>query len=159
LLACSFASDAWFHPVSATDTDLRSNRFHDANIVRLKRSLIDTRARQDLDTARRDLERTTEALTSSATGPIKDIRIVQFAGTLKRRWIEELVTAGAEIVCFVPNNACIVRGDAKAIAALAALHRSDLADDTRPVQWLGRLEPVQKIDPFFSDQALARDNS
>ena len=121
------------------------------NVLLFKRGIVDTEARADLDTANEDRQ---EMSTMSSAGP-KQTRVVQFAGPIKRRWIDALRATGAEIVGYVPNNAYIIRGGHHVLARVAGLDAGREWDDARPVRWMGRLLAVQKLDPEFTDQMLA----
>src|SRR5204862_4645070 len=47
------------------------------------------------------------------------LRLVQFAGPIKQAWMDELQASGLEVIAYVPNNAYLVREDAKADDLLA----------------------------------------
>jgi hypothetical protein len=127
---------------------------NDPNLILLKRGALDPRALRDLDTAADDM--TLPARLSTASGPErKQMRIVQFAGPIKRKWVARLLETGVEVIGYVPNNAYIIRGTVRAIARAAALDAGESADDARPIRWMGRLNPDQKIDPVYSGDLLA----
>jgi hypothetical protein len=68
------------------------------NLIVLRRGVIDTEARVDLDSSSSDRAanaNSQQAMTGRAT---KLTRIVQFAGPLKRKWIDALTATGAEII-------------------------------------------------------------
>lgn len=114
--------------------------------------MLDTGARRDLDTSKNDLQALRPL---NATG-YRQMRLVQFAGPLKRAWIDALLATGVEIAGYVPNNAYMIRGEAGALARVAALDAGPNADDARPIRWMGRLSAIQKIDTFYPDEMLDR---
>lgn len=122
----------------------------DPAIIFFKRGALDTRARRDLDTSGEDI------LASDAGDRI---RVIQFAGPIKRQWIERLKQTGSEIIAYVPNNAYIIRGDPGELAEVALLAGGERADDSRPIRWMGRLLPIQKIDPAFSPADLTKSDA
>ncbi len=126
------------------------------NLIRFARGVIDTRARADLDTA--EAESNFLESRGSAGGASKQLRVVQFASPIRREWIERLKATGAEIAGFIPNNAYVVRATVSQIAQLSTYHGADTADETRPIRWMGRLDPILKIDPSFDDELLQAAN-
>lgn len=124
------------------------------NLILFKRGWLDTLESRALDTSAMDL-RAVEQFSSLATSRPAHTRLIQFRGPVKSEWIDRLVAAGLEIVGYIPNNSYIVRGGAVELASAAALHGGPSADDARPIQWMGRLEGLQKIDPVFDDALLA----
>jgi hypothetical protein len=130
-----------------------------ASAIRLRRGVIDTRARRDLDTAaqdRRDQHIEFAAMTRTPPG---ELRLVQFAGPIKRQWLDRLEATGAEVVGYVPNYAYLIRVTPTALRRVALLDAGEMADDARPLRWMGRLEALHKLDPAFSDEMLAAPNS
>ncbi|HEX8089416.1 MAG TPA: hypothetical protein VF762_11215, partial [Blastocatellia bacterium] len=124
------------------------------NLILLKRGALDSRSLRNLDTAANEMA--VSGRLSAASGDArKQVRIVQFAGPIKREWVERIQAAGAEIIGYVPNNAYIIRGSGHAMARAAALDAGESADDDHPIQWMGRLHPAQKIDPVYTDDMLA----
>lgn len=84
----------------------------------------------------------------------KALHLVQFAGPVKREWRQALAQA-AQIVCYVPNNAFLVYGDASAIAQVQSL-----ASALPQIQWNGAYLAHYKIDPAARTTAVgARDNA
>ena len=136
--------------ISARQTDLSTN----PNVILFKRRAIDTRARRDLDTGAEELLQSGQ-VSAMSQAERKQMRVIQFAGPIKRRWVEQLEATGSEIIGYVPNNAYIIRGPARALARVAALDGGEAAGDDRPIQWMSRIDPVQKLDPFYSDDLLA----
>ncbi|HYV05634.1 MAG TPA: hypothetical protein VFB82_13660, partial [Blastocatellia bacterium] len=123
-------------------------------LILLRRGVIDTEARVDLDSSTSDRAAHANSLQAMTSGATKLTRIVQFAGPLKRKWIGALTATGAEIIGYVPNYAYIVRGPAPEIARVAELDRGTNADETHPIRWMARLLPIQKIDPVYTDEML-----
>jgi hypothetical protein len=121
------------------------------NVILFKRGTLDTEARVDLDTSEEDKR----AMSATSISGAKQTRVVQFAGPIKRRWIDALRATGAEIVGYVPNDAYIIRGAQNELARVAALDAGSDWDDAKPIRWMGRLLAVQKLDPEFTDETLA----
>lgn len=124
------------------------------HLILLKRGWLDTQASDALDTSADDSQ-VRGRVSSSSTPRAKLMRLIQFAGPPRPEWVERLRATGVEVIGYIPNNAYIVRGFASEIAEIAALHSGRTADALRPIQWMGRLDPLDKIDPFFSAQWLA----
>ncbi len=120
------------------------------NLILFKRGVLDTEARIDLDISSEDRQ----PLIITAATASKRTRIIQFAGSIKRAWIDALRTTGAEIVGYIPNNAYVVRGDRRQLARVAELDAGPDADEARPIRWMGRLAPSQKLDPTYTDEML-----
>ena len=121
------------------------------NIILFRRGALDTESRRDLDTSIEDRQ----SMSVMSTSGVRQTRIVQFAGPIKRRWIDSLRATGAEIVGYVPNNCYIVRGDRHELARLASLDAGEERNDAKPIRWMAHIPAVQKIDPGFTDQMLA----
>lgn len=119
-------------------------------MILFKRGAVDTEASTDLDTSKEDQQ----SMSAMSASGAKQTRVVQFAGPIKRRWVDALRATGAEIVGYVPNNAYIIRGAQRELARVAALDAGKNWDDARPVRWMGRLLAVQKLDPEFTDEML-----
>ncbi len=122
----------------------------DEKLILFKRGALDTEMRVDLDTSKED-ER---AMSATSVSAAKQTRVVQFAGPIKRRWIDALRATSAEIVGYVPNYAYIIRGAGNELARVAALDARSDWDDAKPIRWMGRLLAVQKLDPEFTDEML-----
>jgi hypothetical protein len=120
-------------------------------LILFKRGALDTETRVDLDTSKED-ER---AMSATSVSGAKQTRVVQFAGPIKRRWIDALRATGAEIVGYVPNYAYIIRGAQNELARVAALDAGSDWDDAKPIRWMGRVLAIQKLDPEFTDETLA----
>jgi Subtilase family len=120
-------------------------------LILFKRGALDTEASTVLDTSKEDQQ----AMSPMTVSGAKQTRVVQFAGPIKRRWIDALRATGAEIVCYVPNDAYIIRGAQNELARVAALDAGSDSDDAKPIRWMGRLLAVQKLDPEFTDETLA----
>ena len=124
------------------------------NLILLRRGVIDTEARVDLDSSSSDRAAHANSLQAMTGRATKLTRIVQFAGPLKRKWIDALTATGAEIIGYVPNYAYIVQGAAPELARVAELDLGTDADETHPIRWMARLLPIQKIDPVYTDEML-----
>jgi hypothetical protein len=72
----------------------------------------------------------------------KHLRLVQFAGPVKPEWLAALAKHGARIVSYIPENACLIYGDAAAIARMQAW-----AGTNQFVQWEGDYTGDYKIHP------------
>ncbi len=139
------------------------------DFILFRRGAINTRDASDLDTATEDMH----AINSLAHSGHKQTRIVQFAGIIKRSWIERLKATGSEIIGYIPNNAYIIRGDRAQLARVAALDEKSLpfeeknlsfdaelsASDSHPVRWMGRFQPIQKIAPELDNDWLTGKNN
>lgn len=135
---------------SNTDAARDLPHSYNQNLILFRRSAFDTSAGVELDTASVDRQ------PLSLTAPIasRRIRVIQFAGPVKRGWIEALRATGVQIVGYIPNNAYVIRGDSRELSQVAGLDAGPDADEARPIRWMGRLTPVQKIDPAFTDEML-----
>ncbi|HXF38384.1 MAG TPA: S8 family serine peptidase, partial [Blastocatellia bacterium] len=143
-------TDASSSIANQSGSGLAGNR----NLILLRRGVIDTEARVDLDSSSSDRAAHANSL-QAITGPATKLtRIVQFAGPLKRKWIDALTATGAEIIGYVPNYAYIIRAAAPELARVAELDRGTDADETHPIRWMARLLPIQKIDPVHTDEML-----
>jgi hypothetical protein len=126
-----------------------------ANFVLFRRGAIDTDARADLDTAAEDMALRQGQITTFSSTAEKRTRVIQFAGVIKRQWLEQVKTAGAEIIGYLSNNAYLIRGNAEVLSRVASLDAGNRADDERPVRWMSRLAPMQKIAPELDGYFLA----
>ena len=129
---------------------------HNQKLILLRRGVIDTEARIDRDISQSDRVAHLDDRSAMSVSRLKRARIVQFVGPIKRSWIESLRAIGAEIVGYVPNYAYMIRGTAAELARVAELDGLSNADDTRPIRWMGRLLPIEKLDPQFTDEMLER---
>jgi hypothetical protein len=77
---------------------------------------------------------------SGGYAPNSGLYIVQFAGPVKDAWVRTLESTGADIVTYIPNNAYVVRCDARAAAMV-----SRMKDEQPFVQWVGDYEPAYKM--------------
>jgi subtilisin family serine protease len=126
------------------------------DLLHFKRGALDTRARADLDTSAGDRDLPAAGSFHLMTGDVGQLRVVQFRGPMRREWMKRLEETGAKVIGYVPNNAYIIRGNARQIARVAALDQGEQSDDDHPVQWMGRLDPLLKLDLAFDDDLLAR---
>ncbi|MGA3180897.1 MAG: S8 family serine peptidase [Verrucomicrobiota bacterium] len=72
----------------------------------------------------------------------KRLHLIQFAGPPLPAWREDLLQAGAQIVSYIPLNACLVYGDSAAIARLQSL-----AAQSPHIQWDAAYRDDYKIHP------------
>lgn len=141
--------------LQAPDLHRRLEARRNPNLILFKRGSLDTLASGALDTSVSDL-RGPQQNPSLIGSRHTNTRVIQFRGPVKSQWIARLLAAGLEITGYIPNNSYVVRGTAVELARIAALDGGTLADEARPIQWMGRLEAHQKIDPTFDDEQLAR---
>ena len=66
------------------------------------------------------------------------LRLIQFAGAIQPEWHKALLSVGAEIVNYIPNNAYLIYADAESIQRLQA---------NTAIQWLGDYQPEMKVSP------------
>src|SRR5689334_507571 len=76
-----------------------------------------------------DTTRQTAKLTS---GDEKHLRLIQFNSAIKPEWHTALLTAGVEIVNYIPNNAYLIYGNGDELDDLQVWNQQSNA-----VQWLG----------------------
>jgi hypothetical protein len=119
----------------------------DAHLILLRRGVIDTRAQANLDTSEADALSLEKSITPQSLEAKKQMRLVQFSDAIKSEWINQLKATGAEIVAYVPHHAYLIRGNAHQLARVAELDAQDESNDTRPIRWMSRLQPLQKIAP------------
>jgi hypothetical protein len=120
-------------------------------MLRLRRGVLNTSADGRVDTSRRDLARG-ETLARQRSSS-NELRIVQFPGPIRRQWLEKLRATGAQVLGYVPNYAYLVRGNASAVARVAALDGQQGAGESQPIRWMGDVEPADKLDPgLLEDQ-------
>ena len=72
--------------------------------------------------------------------------IVQFGGVVTDDWLNDLRSAGIEILQYVPHQAFLVYGNSDAIAMAATYSR---------VRWVGRYLADEKIPPVLAEQIRA----
>jgi hypothetical protein len=75
------------------------------------------------------------------------LRLIQFAGPVKRVWLDELQNMGLEVIAYVPNNAYLVREDTNSSARLAGSIRAAQSAGEAFIQWQGDFKPEDKIHP------------
>jgi hypothetical protein len=85
--------------------------------------------------------RMAEALKVGAA-PMAGLYIVKFAGPVNDDWLDALKGTGAEIVAYVPNNAYVVRTDARAAYGIGGLK-----DRYSFVQWVGVYHGAFRLAP------------
>lgn len=136
---------------SDTRAQARTSAVSNPNLILFKRGPLDTESGSNLDTSKEDRLPVSALSVSNA----KQTRVIQFGGPVKRAWIDALLDTGVAIVGYVPNNAYVISGDQHQLARVAALDARNDWDKSRPIQWMGRLSPIQKLHPGFTDQMLA----
>ncbi len=111
--------------------DSRAELAEDSNQLELNTGRIDTRSPQ------------VKALRKSR-GQFKGQRLhlVQFAGPIKPEWRAALERSGARVMSYVPHNAYLIYGDARALAQIQAW-----AGVTSVVQWDGDYAEAYKVHP------------
>jgi hypothetical protein len=70
------------------------------------------------------------------------LHLVQFAGPVKPEWYQALAKTGVRVIAYIPNNAYLVYGDARALTQLQAW-----AGAVDTVQWDGVYQADYKIHP------------
>jgi len=128
----------------------RMQRSRNQALILFNRGDLDTEARFDLDTSGED--RRPHKVNSAVAS--RHTRVIQFLGAIKNAWIDALRTSDVEIVGYIPNNAYIIRGDERQLARVAEMDAGPDADEARPIRWMGRLAPSQKLDPTYTDELL-----
>jgi subtilase family protein/BACON domain-containing protein len=74
--------------------------------------------------------------------PTGGLYLIQFAGPIQDAWIDALKATGVEVVTYMPSNAYVVRGNAKAALALI-----EFAKQNPFAQFIGDYEPSFKLSP------------
>jgi hypothetical protein len=121
------------------------------SLILFNRGPLDTASGTDLDTSKEDRQ----AMSAMNLSTARHTRVIQFGGPVKRAWISALRATGVAIVGYVPNNAYIIQGDRREVARVAALDGGMDWDNARPIRWMARLSPIQKLHPKFTDEMLA----
>ncbi|MEW6127125.1 MAG: S8 family serine peptidase [Acidobacteriota bacterium] len=119
----------------------------DSQAILFRRGAIDTRAQAHLDTSREDRLALQKNIATQGFAARKQLRIVQFVDAIRPDWFQQLKATGAEIIAYIPHNAYLIRGDEMEMARVAELDAQEAADDARPLRWMSRLQPLQKIAP------------
>lgn len=118
------------------------------NLVLLNSGAIDTTSSEAQDL------RSVKGGGSAGSG--RQMHLIQFAGPIKHEWYDALVATGAKIVTYIPNNAYLVYGDARAIGSVKSLAARSY------VQWDQPYTREHKISPDVaaaqSQQAAAQKN-
>lgn len=75
------------------------------------------------------------------------LRLIQFAGPVKRAWLDQLQNLGLEVIAYVPNNAYLVRENSTSSARLAdSIVRAQNSGEAF-IQWQGDFQTTDKIHP------------
>ncbi|HWF19018.1 MAG TPA: S8 family serine peptidase, partial [Verrucomicrobiae bacterium] len=92
-----------------------------------------------LNTRRPEVQALTKAV---GTFSGKRLHLVQFVGPVQTQWRNELLAAGVEIISYIPENAYLIYGDSKSLAAV-----QNLAAKKSNYQWQGAFRDEYKIHP------------
>ncbi|HWQ08733.1 MAG TPA: S8 family serine peptidase, partial [Holophaga sp.] len=88
----------------------------------------------------------TEARSKAALAPEsfsgKRLHLVQFAGPVKRAWLDDLKASGVQIVSYLPENGYLVYGDYEGVNTLHTWAKAG-----GHVQWAGTYQDAYKIQP------------
>jgi hypothetical protein len=125
----------------------------DFNVLLLRSGVIDTSDEADVAAIAKEPEtKSTNRLSASAAGQNETargsrLRLIQFAGPVKRAWLDELQRTGLELISYVPNNAYLVRQDANSSSRLDdSIHAARNVGEAF-IQWQGDFKPEHKIHP------------
>ena len=130
--------------------------------ILFRRGAIEPSERPDLDTSVKDASIHPDRVPGE-TSKIQ-MRVVQLAGPIKNASVLAIKATGCTIVGYIPNNAYVIRGSVVQLAAVAKLEHhaesvngpdSETVEEAHPVRWMGQLSAALKIDPAYSDAALA----
>lgn len=132
--------------ISAGRHNSQSGRAGNPDLILFTRGALDTQQAVHLDTSSNDLQSIESALTANQLDG-HQLRVIQFVSHIHPKWLEMVRATGAEVAGYVPNNAYIISGTPAELARVAEFHASRLERDDRPIKWMGRLDPLQKIDP------------
>ena len=90
------------------------------NVIQLNAGAIDTKSEGQA----------TRGSAGSFAG--KRMRLIQFAGPIKDEWYDALIKTGVKVVTYVPSNAYLVYGNARALKSIESF-----ASASKVVQWDG----------------------
>ena len=116
---------------SAAGESNRVEIAEESNFIELPAARLDTRT-----TATKSLRKARGSFAG------KGLHLIQFAGPVKPEWRAELEATGVKIVSYIPQNAYLVYGDSKSLAAAQAW-----AGANDFVQWEGAYADDWKINP------------
>lgn len=74
--------------------------------------------------------------------PAGGLYIIQFIGPIQDAWLDGLKATGVDVVSYMPSNAYVVRGNAKAATALLRF-----AKENQFTQFIGDYEPSFRLSP------------
>ncbi|MEK6324452.1 MAG: S8 family serine peptidase [Acidobacteriota bacterium] len=134
----------------------------DLNVLLLRSGAIDTTDDETTGTfvgmgrpaASYALQAFTSVDSESSGGSL--LRLVQFAGPIKRAWFEQLEASGVEPIAYVPNNGYLVRSDSNARARLMTRNQNAAARGEGFIQWEGPFLDEHKIHPALVEAMAAR---
>jgi hypothetical protein len=125
----------------------------DFNVLLLRSGVIDTSGEANDSGIGREPE-TDSANRPSASAANRNetfkgsrLRLIQFAGPVKRAWLDQLRGAGLELISYVPNNAYLVRQPADSSSRLDDSIRAARNLGEAFIQWQGDFKPEYKIHP------------
>jgi hypothetical protein len=151
-VSLSFQTGAQGEPLAAiphNDWQIRD----DFNVLLLRSGVIDTTEEQEFSGIGRELlggasdGNPAYPTTQKTRFTGSRLRLIQFAGPVKQVWLDELVAGGLEVIAYVPNNAYLVREDAKASESLDASMQKAQSRGEAFVQWQGDYLAAYKIHP------------
>jgi hypothetical protein len=146
-----FASDK--HEATADNLQNALQIRDDFNVLLLRSGVIDTTEEEDFSGIDKALlsgtANQTAAPTTAQNARFKGsrLRLVQFAGPVKQAWMDELEAGGLEVIAYVPNNAYLVREDAKAADRLGLAMQNAQSRGEAFIQWEGDFKQDYKIHP------------
>ncbi len=117
----------------------------DLNLIAINGYTLDTTAPDaTYNQLPSDLRKTdiSDAL-ARGTKPQGGLYIIQFAGPIQDAWLASLKATGVDVVTYMPSNAYVVRGDAKAASALLTF-----AKQNPFTQFIGDYEPAFRLSPL-----------
>src|SRR5262245_15748093 len=120
----------------------------DSDKILFRRGILNTRLRQDLDSADSDSGPLRKSQSSQSDTHSK-LRIVQLRDHIRPAWLRELKELGCRVLGYLPNNAYLIAGDSATIARVAGLDGGLAPDEQRPIKWMGSVLPGWKIDPVL----------
>ena len=126
------------------------------DLIYLNGYAIDTSAQQPLSKELpEDLKssRVSEARSRGDLAPGDGLYLVQFAGPIRDEWLDNLKSAGADVVSYVSNNAYIVSADARAAALISRMEQ----DGQSFIQWFDDYQPAYKLTPALAAARMKGD--
>lgn len=78
------------------------------------------------------------------------LRLIQFAGPIKKEWLAELQSTGAEIIAYVPSNGYLIRENSDSSLLLAREIGEAQSRGKAFIQWAGEFKDEFKIHPAIN---------